>query len=171
MSTGTAVKTVEDTPFPTRNDIPAESRARLVALLNQHLADLFDLRSQTKFAHWNVKGANFYQLHLLFDALAAKLEGHVDAVAERVTALGGVATGTARQSVATSRVPEFPARVFKGMDVVAALVDRFAIVGKAARGAIDESDGLDDKDTADLLTEVSRDLDQSLYFLEAHLQA
>lgn len=170
MSTGTATKKTEGTTFPTRNDIAAENRTKLVSLLNQNLADLFDLASQTKFAHWNVKGPNFYQLHLLFDSLAEKVEGHVDEVAERVTALGGVATGTARQAVASSRVPEFPAGVHKGTDVVAALADRFAAVGKAARAAIDKADELEDKDTADLFTAVSRDLDQSLYFLESHLQ-
>ena len=156
--------------FPTRIDIDHERRDKLVSLLNQHLADLFDLKSQTKFAHWNVKGPNFYQLHLLFDKLAEEVDGHADEVAERATALGGVATGTARQAVASSRVPEFPAGVHKGMDVVAALADRFATVGNAIRAAIDEADELDDKDTADLFTEISRDLDKSLYFLEAHLQ-
>ena len=170
MSTTTAPKKADATTFPTRNNIPAENRAKLVSLLNQHLADLFDLMSQTKFAHWNVKGPNFYQLHKLFDELAETVEGHVDEVAERVTALGGVATGTARQAASSSRVPEFPVGVFKGMDVVAALADRFAAAGNAVRESIDKADELEDKDTADLFTEVSRDLDQSLYFLEAHLQ-
>jgi starvation-inducible DNA-binding protein len=156
--------------FPTRNDIDAGNRAKLVSLLNQHLADTFDLMSQTKFAHWNVKGPNFYHLHLLFDTLAEKVSEHVDDIAERVTALGGVATGTARQSAATSRVPEFPAGVFKDMAVVAALADRYAAVSNAMRDAIDDADELGDKDTADLFTEVSRDLDKSLYFLESHLQ-
>lgn len=170
MATTTAPKKADPTTFPTRNNIPAENRAKLVSLLNQHLADLFDLMSQTKFAHWNVKGPNFYQLHKLFDELAEGVEGHVDEVAERVTALGGVATGTARQAAASSRLPEFPAGVHKGMDVVAALADRFAAAGNAAREAIDKADELEDKDTADLFTQVSRDLDQSLYFLESHLQ-
>ena len=56
--------------------------------MNQHLADTFDLMSQTKFAHWNVKGPNFIALHKLFDELAETLEGHVDEIAERATALG-----------------------------------------------------------------------------------
>ena len=171
MSTSTAPKKADTgTTFPTRNDSAGDKRAKVVSLLNQHLADTFDLMSQTKFAHWNVKGPNFYQLHLLFDTLAEKVEGHVDEIAERVTALGGVATGTARQAAASSRVPEFPAGVHKGMDVVTALADRYAAVSNAARAAIDEADDLGDKDTADLFTQVSRDLDQSLYFLEAHLQ-
>lgn len=156
--------------FPTRIDIPADARARLIGLLNQRLADTFDLRSQTKYAHWNVKGSDFYQLHKLFDELAEQLDEHVDTIAERVTALGGVATGTVRQAAAASQAAEFPAGTFKGMDVVAALADRYAAVGKAVRQGIDEADELGDKDTADLFTEVSRDLDKSLYFLESHLQ-
>ena len=170
MGTGTATKKTDGTSFPTRNDIPADTRAKAVSLLNQHLADAFDLMSQTKFAHWNVKGPNFIALHKLFDELAETVEGHVDEIAERVTALGGVALGTARQTAAMSRTPEFPSGVHKGNDVVAALADRFAALGKSVRAAIDQSDELGDKDTADLFTQVSRDLDQSLYFLESHLQ-
>ena len=171
MSTKTApAKTDAGTPFPTRHDIAAENRAKLVSLLNQHLADTFDLMSQTKFAHWNVKGPHFIALHKLFDELAELLEGHVDELAERATGLGGVATGTARQAAASSRVAEFPNGVHKGMEVVAALADRYAALGKSVREAIDEADDLGDKDTADLFTSVSRDLDQSLYFLESHLQ-
>ncbi len=169
MSTATAKK-AEGPTFPTRNDIAGDARAKLVSLLNQHLADTFDLMSQTKFAHWNVKGPTFIALHKLFDELAEKLEEHVDEIAERATALGGVALGTARQAAAMSRTSEFPSGTHKGQDVVAALADRFAALGKSVRAAIDRSDELGDKDTADLFTQVSRDLDQSLYFLEAHLQ-
>ena len=169
-STTTKSKTDAGTPFTTRNDMPSERRAKLVSLLNQQLADTFDLMSQTKFAHWNVKGPNFIALHKLFDELAEKLEEHVDEIAERATALGGVAMGTARQAAAMSRTPEFPAGTHKDMAVVTALAERFAAVGKATRAAMDEADELEDQDTVDLFTQVSRDLDQSLYFLESHLQ-
>ncbi|MBA4188667.1 MAG: DNA starvation/stationary phase protection protein Dps [Planctomycetaceae bacterium] len=156
-------------PFSTRNDIPADKREKLLGVLNQHLADTFDLASQTKFAHWNVKGPNFIALHKLFDDLTDTVTEHVDEIAERITALGGVAQGTLRQSAAASRVPEFPANVHKGLEVVAALADRYAALGKSTRAAIDSTDALGDKDTADLFTAVSRDLDKALYFLEAHL--
>ncbi len=167
----TATKKADtNTPFSTRNDLDVENRTKLVSLLNDNLADLFDLMSQTKFAHWNVKGPNFIALHKLFDELAEQVEGHVDEVAERATALGGVATGTALQAAESSRVPEFPSGVHKGQEVVAVLADRFATVGTSVREAIDEADELDDKATADLFTGIARDLDQSLYVLESHLQ-
>lgn len=170
MSTGTAKTKAESVRnFPCRNDIAAESRTKLISILNQDLADTFDLMSQTKFAHWNVKGPNFIALHKLFDELAEGLEGYVDTLAERVTALGGVALGTARQAAAMSRVAEFPAGAHKDLEVVAALADRYAALGKSVRSAIDQADELGDKDTADIFTGLSRDLDKSLYFLEAHL--
>lgn len=157
--------------FPTRHDLPADNRRDLVALLNAHVADLTDLRSQTKSAHWNVKGPTFIALHELFDDLAGKLDGLTDTVAERATALGGVAEGTVRQAAERSRLPEFPSRTFAGLSVVEALAVRFAHLGKSTREAIDAAETLGDAATADLFTAAARELDQALWFLEAHLQA
>ncbi len=157
--------------FKTRIDLPADKRDKLIALLNQQLADTFDLYSQTKQAHWNVKGAQFYQLHELFDELAEELEEPVDDIAERVTALGGMALGTSRMAAAASRLPEYPLDGGDSMQFVEALATRYAALAATTRTAIDTADGLGDKDTADLFTQVSRLLDKSLWFLEAHLQA
>ena len=170
MSTRTVSQKQEHGTFSTRIDLPADARAKLISLLNQQLADTFDLMAQTKFAHWNVKGPNFIALHKLFDELAELIEEHVDTIAERATALGGIAMGTVRQAAAMSHTPEFPSGVFRSGDVVAAISERYAAVGKASREAIDAADRLGDRDTADLFTVLSRDLDKSLYFLEAHLQ-
>ena len=170
MTTRTASHKADPGTFSTRIDLAADVRTKLISLLNQQLADTFDLMAQTKFAHWNVKGPNFIALHKLFDKLAELLEKHVDTIAERATALGGVAMGTVRQTAAMSHTPEFPAGTYRSSDVVAALADRYAGVGRSSREAIDSADQLGDRDTADLFTKVSRDIDQSLYFLEAHLQ-
>ncbi len=156
--------------FTTHNDMPADRRASVVALVNKQLLDLIDLYTQTKYAHWNVKGPHFIGLHLLFDKLAEEVEEAIDEVAERATALGGVALGTARHTAAQSRLAEFPAETFDGVAVVAALVERYAAAGKTTRAAIDEATKLEDADTADMFTGVSRDLDKSTWFLEAHLQ-
>jgi starvation-inducible DNA-binding protein len=151
-------------------DIDSESREQLVTLLNQQLADTFDLYTQTKQAHWNVKGEQFIQLHELYDKLAAELTDHVDTIAERATALGGVALGTARMAAAASRVEEFPGSGIGSMESVRALVERYAAVGASTRAAIDASDELGDADAADIFTGISRALDKALWFLEAHLQ-
>jgi starvation-inducible DNA-binding protein len=157
--------------FKTAIDLPAETRSQLNRILNQNLADTSDLYSQIKHAHWNVRGKDFFQLHELFDTLAACAQEWADLIAERVGQLGGYATGTVRMAAESSQLPEFPADIDEGMDVVRALVERYAIYCGAIRSCINQTDGLGDPTTADLLTEVSRDADKNLWFLEAHLQA
>lgn len=152
-------------------DIPERNRTQLVALLNQSLANASDLDSQCKQAHWNVKGKDFYQLHLLFDELATEMEDYADMLAERITALGGMAQGTIRMAAKATELPEFPTDIFDGMDFVVALAERFAQFGGECRELISKTDeDLDDAATADLYTEIARGIDKRLYFLEAHIQ-
>ena len=155
----------------TRIDLPEVDRKALIDLLNASLADALDLYTQTKQAHWNVKGPDFIQLHELFDELAGRLVEHVDLIAERATTLGGTAMGTARMAGRSSTLDEYPADLYDGPGHTAALADRFGSFAATLRRAIDEADELGDKDTADLFTEVSRAVDKDLWFLEAHLQA
>ncbi|MEH2184278.1 DNA starvation/stationary phase protection protein Dps [Nostoc sp.] len=162
--------TITSRLYPTRIDIPAEARVQIVVLLNQSLAATSDLKTQAKQAHWNVKGTDFYQLHLLFDEIAGELEGFIDLIAERVTALGGYAFGTVRAAASNSILPEYPLDILDGKDHVTALADRFASYAKHLRQAIDKTNELGDLDTADLYTEISRTIDKRLWFLEAHLQ-
>lgn len=155
--------------YPTRHDMAADVRVKVAAILNTTLAATIDLKTQSKQAHWNVKGMDFLQLHELFDEIAGELEEYVDMVAERVTALGGTALGTARIAAAESILPEYPLDAIDGIEHVTALAERFAAYGKHVREAIDTTDDLGDADTADLYTEISRTIDMRLWFLEAHL--
>ncbi len=157
--------------FKTSIDLSPATREEMIELLNQNLADISDLQSQTKQAHWNVKGSQFIALHKLFDELAESLEDYIDDIAERAVEMGGIAMGTNRMSAANSRLPEYPADAADGLVHVKALVERYAAVSANTRTAIDEADKAGDKDTADLFTEVSRGMDKWLWFLEAHLQA
>ena len=156
--------------FSTRIDIAESSREELVQLLNARLADTFDLYSQLKQAHWNVKGSDFIQLHELYDAIAENVLESVDMIAERATALGGLALGTARMAADASTLDEYPLGAVDGLDTVAAIADRLAAYGAAVRRAIDTALELNDQDTGDLFIEVSRAIDKHLWFVEAHLQ-
>jgi len=151
-------------------DLSNEVKQRLVHTLNQHVTDLTDLFIQTKLAHWNVRGPHFIAYHELFDELAGHLPDVIDTVAERVTTLGGV-SGVPVQSIAKkTKVPEWPIETQRDTEVMQALIESWAVVANSARRAIVETAD-DDPDTSDLFTEVSRQLDKDLWFLEAHAES
>ena len=155
----------------TKNDIGKETREKVIELLNQSLADALDLKSQAKQAHWNVKGPSFIALHELFDRVATEMDTHVDDLAERVTALGGVAMGTVRLAAERSSLSEYPHEISDGAAHVDALSSAMSDFGRKVRSNIDATDELGDKDTADIYTGISRELDKLLWFVEAHNQA
>ncbi len=155
----------------TKNDIAKATREKIIAILNQRLADAIDLKTQTKQAHWNVKGMNFIALHELFDQVATAVEEHTDTIAERITSLGGTALGTARTAAQNSSLSEYPLEITDGTAHVDALSSVLADFGKKVRQDIDKTDELGDKDTADIFTGISREIDKLLWFVEAHIQA
>jgi starvation-inducible DNA-binding protein len=154
----------------TRNDLPDNTRKAMIALLNARLADAIDLRLAIKQAHWNVKGASFIALHELFDQIQARVDTFVDDIAERAVMLGGVVAGTAQAAAKGSTLEPYPTDVTDEKKHLALLADRLAAFAKLAREAINAGDEAGDKDTADLFTGVSRQLDKDLWFIEAHLQ-
>jgi starvation-inducible DNA-binding protein len=154
----------------TRIDLSAEVREQMVTSLNQSLANAADLFSQTKQAHWNVKGMEFIQLHELFDKLAAEVLEYTDSIAERITALGGVAQGTIRMAAEMTQLPEFAAGLGEGKAFTKLLADRWGQFGNDARAGIDAAAEAGDQATADLYTNIARDVDKWLWFLEAHLR-
>jgi starvation-inducible DNA-binding protein len=157
--------------FATKNDLTESIRTKLIELLNARLDDAIDLQSQSKQAHWNVKGPHFIALHELFDKINEEVEDYVDELAERAVQLGGVAEGTVRMAAKRSTLSEYSLAALDGRSHVEALSSALAAFGKSARKAIAESNDVGDYDTADLFTEISRGIDKWLWFVEAHLQA
>jgi starvation-inducible DNA-binding protein len=157
--------------YETQNDISLKRRSELTALMNQRLADAVDLQMQMKQAHWNVKGPSFIALHELFDKVDEAVESYVDMIAERIVQLGGIAEGTVRVSAARSQLAEYPLAIADGMAHVEAVAHALSTFGQEARTTINEANELDDADTADLFTEISRGIDKWLWFVEAHSQA
>lgn len=153
----------------TKNDLPAKTRKSVSDLLQDRLVDAIDLQTQLKQAHWNIKGPHFIGLHELFDKINEDVEDYVDNIAERAVQLGAIVQGTARATAKGSSLKEYPLTITRDLDHVDAVSDALAAFGKNVRAAIDQADKLDDADTADLFTEISRGTDKWLWFVEAHL--
>ena len=126
---------------------------------------------QAKQAHWNVKGPNFIALHELFDKVFTDTGVFVDVIAERIVQLGGIARGTIRVAAKTSCLPEYPLDISSGKKHVSELAHAIAFYGEGIRKAIATCTKLNDADSADIFTQVSRGADVNLWFVETHEQA
>src|SRR6266487_5743090 len=154
--------------YATKNDLAEATRTEVIALLNVRLAESIDLQTQCKQAHWNVKGPAFIGLHKLFDDINEDVEQYVDQIAERIVQLGGIAEGTVGAVEARSTIVDYPLTLSTGAEHVAALSDALSGFARAARLGIEEMQELKDADSADMLTDISRGVDQWLWFVEAH---
>jgi starvation-inducible DNA-binding protein len=155
----------------TRNSLPEEQRAKLVELLNRRLADSVDLMLQVKQAYWNVKGPQFLVLHTLFGQIACGVEKYVDLLAERIVQLGGSADGTVSVVTRRTSLDRYPLEVAdENGGHIEALSIVLASFGKHIRYAIGQATELIDADSAALFTDISRDIDNWLWLVEAHQQ-
>lgn len=146
-------------------------KKKVAEVMQERLAEALDMYSQAKFAHWNVKGVNFYQLHLLFDSVADAIFPQIDQIAERMTQLGAVANGTVRQAANGSQIPEYDTSLTNGMDHVNALANALGCYCEALREASDKIDEIGDEPTSDFFKQLVVESEEQLYFLESHLEA
>jgi starvation-inducible DNA-binding protein len=156
--------------YPMKRGLSAETRAATIGALNQGLADAIDLQLQAKHAHWNVKGPSFFALHQLFERVAVEVAGHADLIAERAVQLGGVAEGAMPAVAQRSELSHYPLRIDSGVDHVRALAGSLAAFAARMRCSIAEAEQAVDPVTADILTEVCRDIEKLLWLVEAHAQ-
>jgi starvation-inducible DNA-binding protein len=152
----------------THNTLSEQIRIQSVELLNAHLAAAIDLHAQTKQAHWNVRGPGFIAIHELFDRVSTEVENFSDLIAERAAGLGGTANGTIQVAAKESFLIPYPLGVADEAQHLFAVSGALAAFGGSTIEAIAKSTEIGDPTTADLFTEISRGIDQQLYFVESN---
>jgi starvation-inducible DNA-binding protein len=145
-------------------------RLEMTEQLNQLLADTITLRDLYKKSHWQVAGATFYQLHLLFDKHHDEQAELVDSIAERIQLLGGVSLAMAADVAETTRI-ERPPRGREEVPVqLSRLIDAHQVIIRQARTLARRASQLGDDGTNDLVvSEVLRCNELQTWFLSEHL--
>jgi starvation-inducible DNA-binding protein len=154
---------------PTHNTLSENIRAQSVELLNKHRAAAIDLHAQVKQAHWNVRGPEFIAIHELFDKVSVEVENYSDLIAERAGGLGGTAHGTIQVAEERSFLVPYALEISDEKQHAFAVSGALAAFGQSVREAIGQASTVGDATTADLFTEISRGIDQQLWFVESHL--
>lgn len=155
--------------FENSIDLDSEICKKVCKLLNENLVDTIHLSMQAKLAHWNVKGAQFFPLHELFDKLYDETNDWSDLLAERIVQLGHVAVANLDSVSQNSRLKSYSLKLVDGEEHLSALVHSMKTLCKSIRSSIQQCADLGDDGTADLFTEISRASDKFLWFLESHL--
>ena len=147
------------------------ARSESVAMLNQVLADTMTLRDLYKKHHWQVSGATFYQLHLLFDKHHGEQEELIDAIAERIQTLGGVSIAMAADVAETTLLARAPRDREEPAQQLARLAGAHERVLHVVRAAARRASALGDDGTNDLLVSgVIRTNEKQAWFVQEHLQ-
>lgn len=145
-------------------------RLEMTEQLNQLLADTITLRDLYKKSHWQVSGATFYQLHLLFDKHYEEQSEIVDTIAERIQLLGGISVAMAVDIAELTRIPRPP----KGREEVpvqlSRLLDAHETIIIHCRELAERATKLGDAGTNDLVvSDVLRPSELQVWFLSEHL--
>jgi starvation-inducible DNA-binding protein len=145
-------------------------RLEMTEQLNQLLADTMTLRDLYKKSHWQVSGPTFYQLHLLFDKHFGEQVEIVDAIAERIQLLGGLAIAMAADVAETTQI-ERPPRGREEVPVqISRLLDAHQIIIRQCRTLARRASTIGDDGTNDLVvSDVLRTNELQVWFLSEHL--
>ncbi|MFI2642328.1 Dps family protein [Streptomyces sp. NPDC018610] len=158
--------TVKQFPLGLSHDARMYSCQRL----NKVLADTQILYGLYKKHHWLLRGATFYQLHLLLDKHAGEQLALVDTIAERVQTLGGVAVGDPRHVAEITSIPRPPDGVEEVPAMLSRLLEAHEAILTQAHDAAARAAGLGDDGTNDLLvSQVIRTGELQAWFLAEHL--
>ena len=132
--------------------IKPKDRKAIAEGLSHLLADTYTLYLKTHNFHWNVEGPMFNTLHLMFETQYNELALAVDAIAERIRALGHPAPGSYAAYVKLSSIKEETGTP-KAEDMIRQLVDGQEAVARTARAVFPSAEKAGDEPTADLLTQ------------------
>jgi starvation-inducible DNA-binding protein len=147
-----------------------KDRAALAAMLSRLLADEVLLYTKTRNYHWNVRGPHFNDLHKLFDAQYAELNGTVDEVAERIRALGFTAPGTLAEFARLARLAEKPGDSPDAPGMLKNLLHDHEALCRSLRKDVEAAEGHGDPATADFLTGLLEQHEKTAWMLRASLE-
>ncbi len=142
--------------------------SKLVNQLNQVLSDLQVVYQNLRTMHWLVKGANFYQLHKLYEELYTETAETVDEVAERILMLGGIPLHTYSDYLKTAKVAVVTA-VPNGMESLKITVENQESLLTMYREVISEAASLNDEGTVALMSGLISTTEKKLWMLKSTL--
>ena len=99
----------------------------LAQKMNILLAEIYALYLKTQNYHWNVKGTNFYNLHLLFEQQYKEQVEAVDELAEKIRSMG-INVQADLQYFASHSTISLPNKDFSAADMIKDLTENHEVI-------------------------------------------
>ena len=148
--------------------IDTNKAIELTTKLNDLLANYQIFYQNLRGLHWNVKGKEFFELHLKFEELYNDAILKVDEIAERILTLGGTPLHTMTDYISESEIKQIKG-VTNGPDGVKHVVDNFSMLIGKEREILALSGDADDEGTNSLMSDYITQTEKTVWMLTAYL--
>ena len=140
----------------------------LAAELIRLLASYQILYMNVRGFHWNIRGNQFFELHLKFEEIYNDLLLKVDALAERILTLDGVPLHSFSDYIQVSDIPEQKG-LHDGRACVESLLESFRELLVAQRRILGQAADAGDEGTASILSDYVQQQEKLVWMLRAYL--
>ena len=140
----------------------------LAAELNKLLASYQILYMNVRGFHWNIRGNQFFELHLKFEEIYNDLLLKVDALAERILTLDGVPLHSFSDYLKVPAIPEQKG-LHDGRACVESLLESFRELLVAQRRILGQAADAGDEGTASILSDYVQQQEKLVWMLRAYL--
>jgi len=140
----------------------------LVIELNDLLANYQLFYQNLRGLHWNIKGKEFFELHLKFEELYDDAVIKVDEIAERILTLEGEPLHTFSDYLKTAEIKEEKS-IINGTQGVEIVVKNFSTLIKKERVILSLASNADDEGTVSLMSDYISQTEKTLWMLDSYL--
>lgn len=136
--------------------------------LNDLLANYQVFYMNARGYHWNIRGKDFFELHVKFEELYTDLLAKIDEVAERILTLGEEPAHTYSSYLNKADIQEQP-RVTDGSQAIQQILDAYKTIISKQRTILEEASSAHDEGTSALMSDYIREQEKSVWMYTAYL--
>ncbi|MFY8275265.1 Dps family protein [Pseudoalteromonas sp. SSDWG2] len=148
--------------------LDTQDTQRVIEQLNRLLSCYQIQYMNARGFHWNIKGRDFFELHVKFEEIYNLLLEKVDEIAERILTLGGEPLHAFSDYIELSQINEAK-NISDGGKAVENLLDGYATLIKMQRKVLSEAGDNDDEGTAALMSDYIKEQEKLVWMLKAYI--
>ena len=136
--------------------------------LNNLLANFQIYYQNLRGIHWNIKGKNFFDLHIKFEELYTDANMKVDLIAERILTLGETPLHTFEDYTSKAKVP-VGKNISKDDKAVHLIVNSLTELLQIERNILDKAGDANDEGTNSMMSDFITEQEKTVWMMNAWL--